>query len=93
MQERNWKLYIIETECGRLYTGVTTDLERRFGEHKASKKGAKFFRGAVPKKIVYALGQLSRSEALKREAFIKKLPRKKKLELIQGLELDALMDR
>lgn len=85
MQEKKWHVYIIETECGKLYTGVTTDLERRFSEHKASKKGAKFFRGAIPLKIVFSEKELSRSEALKKEAAIKKLSRKDKLDLIRNL--------
>lgn len=83
--EKNWRVYIIETECGRLYTGVTTDLERRFNEHQTSKKGAKFFRGAVPSKVVYSESELSRSEALKREAAIKKLSKKEKLRLVGNL--------
>lgn len=83
-ENTKWNVYIVETECGKLYTGVATDIDRRFEEHKSSKKGAKFFRSAVPKKIVYRLEGLERSLALKFEIKIKALSRPKKLELIRS---------
>ncbi len=79
-----WNVYIIETECGKLYTGVATDIDRRFEEHKSSKKGAKFFRSARPKKIVYRLEGLERSLALRFEIKIKGLTRPQKLALISS---------
>ncbi|NOR18680.1 MAG: GIY-YIG nuclease family protein [Xanthomonadales bacterium] len=77
-----WFVYIIEASDGSLYTGVTTDVERRFAEHSDSDKGAKFFRGRKPRQIVYQQTQADRSSALKREAEIKKLTRENKLTLI-----------
>lgn len=77
-----WFVYIIEASDGSLYTGVTTDVERRFAEHGGPEKGAKFFRGRKPVKIVYQQDLPDRSSALKREAEIKKLPRQRKLLLI-----------
>jgi len=48
----NWFVYIIEASDNSLYTGITTDLERRFHQH-ASGKGAKYFNGRSPVKFVY----------------------------------------
>ncbi len=76
-----WFIYMIECSDGRLYTGVTTDLERRFSQHQ-SKKGAKFFFSATPSKIVYQEKAKNRSLAQKREAQLKKLTRKEKLKLV-----------
>jgi putative endonuclease len=81
-----WFVYIIESEKGNLYTGITTDLERRFQEHLHSKaKGAKFFRTQKALRIVYQEHQKNRSLASKRESFIKKLTRKSKLKLISSI--------
>ena len=40
-----WYVYIIKASDERLYTGITTDVERRFSEHSDSRKGARFFPG------------------------------------------------
>jgi putative endonuclease len=78
-----WFVYMILTAKGRLYTGVSTDPERRFIEHLCDpKKGAKFFRSDSPEKIVYLEVVENYSIALKREIAIKKLPRKLKQQLI-----------
>lgn len=82
VKSKNWFLYIILTTNNKLYTGITTDLERRFNEHKNSKKGAKFFRSHTPKKIIHSEIFSNRSEASKRESYIKSLTRKQKDELI-----------
>ncbi len=67
-----WHVYIIRTEKNKLYTGITTDLERRFQEHCEGKKGAKYFRSDPPKKIVFYGICPNRSVASKHEADIKK---------------------
>jgi len=79
-----WNVYIVETECGKLYTGITKDIERRFEEHKSSKKGAKFFRSSKPKKIVYSIKGINHSLALRFEIKIKGLSRPQKLKLIKS---------
>ena len=79
----SWFIYIIETLNAKLYTGITTDVERRFDEHKNSKKGAKFTKSNPVKSIVYIEFSSDRSSASKREYEIKQMPRKKKLELIE----------
>lgn len=71
-----WFVYLIESSDGRLYTGITTDVERRFREHQGllgKNKGAKFFRGRRPLDVVYTESYGSRSEASRREAEIKKM--------------------
>lgn len=77
----HWEVYIIQTESGKLYTGITNDLERRFSEHQKARKGARFFRISKPVKIVFRESHPNRSEATKRESAIKKMSRKEKLAL------------
>ena len=77
-----WYVYIIEASDGSLYTGITTDVERRFTEHLSTDKGARFFRGRKPIKVVYTEDHPDRGSALRREAEIKKLKRVCKLKLI-----------
>lgn len=82
----SWFVYIIETECGALYTGITTDVERRYAEHRAvqegGSRGAKYFRGRRPRRLVYTEACEGRSAASKREYKIKAMSRKQKLALI-----------
>jgi putative endonuclease len=82
MKESKWFVYIIQIENGHLYTGITTDVERRFREHSDSKRGAKYFRGKVPVEVVYRKTFKDRSAASKFEALVKKMSRAKKLEMI-----------
>jgi putative endonuclease len=72
---------MIRTKSGKLYTGITKDLERRFNEHK-KKIGARFFHTSAPESIVYSESQPNRSKATKREIAIKKMTRSQKLALI-----------
>lgn len=78
----SWFVYIIETKEGKFYTGITTDVERRFLQHKLGKKGAKFFHLADPTAIVFKEKHANRSKATKREIEIKKMSRDEKMELI-----------
>lgn len=74
---------MIEASDGSLYTGITTDITRRFRAHLAGKGGARYFhRGRQPVRVVYMEGAGDRSAASKREAAIKKLRRSQKLLLI-----------
>jgi putative endonuclease len=77
-----WFVYIIKASDGRLYTGVTTDVSRRFGEHSGTQRGARFFRGRQPVEVVYSESHPDRSSAQRREADIKRLSRGLKLDLI-----------
>lgn len=82
MSDTPWFVYIIQNEKGLLYTGITTDINRRFEEHASSKKGAKFFNTGAPVKVVFSKKFINRSLATKFECQVKKLSRQKKLELI-----------
>lgn len=83
---RSWTVYIVETETGLLYTGITTDLKRRFEEHAGKKRGAKFFSISSPKQILFQEDHPNRSEASSREAQIKRMSRHEKLTLIKSSE-------
>lgn len=67
----NWQVYIILCSDGSLYTGITTDIDRRLRQHREG-RGAKYFRGRCPEKVVYLEAGHSRSSAAGREAEIKK---------------------
>ncbi len=82
MKKSDWFVYIIEAENGYFYTGITTDLKRRFFEHQSKQGGARFFHTSNAKKMVFQEAHSDRSSASKREAAIKKLSRKAKIELI-----------
>lgn len=64
-----------------LYTGITTDIDRRFRQH-ASQKGAKYFRRCQPERMVFVEDGHTRASASQREAIIKKMKREDKLQLI-----------
>jgi len=77
-------LYILLCEDKSLYTGITTNLERRIEEHNNSKLGAKYTKARRPVKLVYSKEYENRSEALKEEVKVKNLKREEKLSLISG---------
>ncbi|GAB1257312.1 GIY-YIG nuclease family protein [Aurantivibrio plasticivorans] len=75
-----WFIYILETHSGKLYTGITTDVTRRWEEHSSGKRGAKSLRGDKPVKLLMVESSTDRSSASKREAEIKRLrPLQKRL--------------
>ncbi len=78
-----WIVYIIEAENGHFYTGITTNLSKRFEAHSLG-KGAKYFRTSKPKRIVYTEECVSKSLASKREREIKKMRRSEKIKLINN---------
>ena len=78
-----WWVYLVSCSDGSLYTGITTNVERRISEHNTSKKGAKYTRNKRPVRLVYSEVQSDRSTASKREYFIKKLSREEKIKLIK----------
>ncbi|OGS43844.1 MAG: hypothetical protein A2539_06235 [Elusimicrobia bacterium RIFOXYD2_FULL_34_15] len=75
-------VYILKCSNNTLYTGITTDLNRRINEHNKG-NGAKYTSNKIPVKCVYSEKHPNRSSALKRESEIKSLPRSKKLVLIK----------
>ena len=76
-------VYILECNDGTLYTGWTTNLNRRVAEHNAG-RGARYTRSRRPVKLVYHETHPDRRRAMQREAAIKKLPRAGKLALISS---------
>lgn len=79
--EHTWKLYILRCGDGSLYTGITTDLEKRLEAHRIG-RGAKYTRGRGPLELVYQEECVDHSTALKRELEIKALTRVQKEELL-----------
>ncbi|HZV80853.1 MAG TPA: GIY-YIG nuclease family protein [Geobacteraceae bacterium] len=76
----NWNVYIILCSDNSLYTGITTDIARRFRQHEEG-RGARYFRGRQPISVVYRESGHTRSSASQREAGIKALSRTEKLQL------------
>ena len=72
-----WYFYVLQCKDSSLYTGITTDVNRRIQEHN-SKKGAKYTRSRVPVRLVYSRQMKDRSTASKLEASFKKLSRENK---------------
>ena len=83
--ESVWYLYILRCRDDTLYTGITTDVEKRLEAHRAG-KGAKYTRGRGPLELGYKEECSAHSDALRREAEIKRLPRDEKLKLIKKPE-------
>ena len=78
-----WWVYMIRCGNDALYTGIATDVSRRFEEHESQgPKGAKYTRGKLPLELVYRREIGNRSEACKEEIRIKALSRQQKLALI-----------
>ncbi len=84
--ENAYFIYMIYTFKNTLYTGITTEPNRRFLEHRSSKKGAKYTKGNSPLSFIYLESAKDRSSAQKREAAIKQLSRKQK-EALSGHNL------
>lgn len=80
-----WYLYILQCGDGSLYTGITTDVEKRLEAHRSG-KGAKYTRGRLPLALKYREDCGTHSDALKRELEIKHLSREEKLALIGKTE-------
>jgi len=82
--KKTYTLYILKCADRTLYTGITTNIKKRLIEHNTSPKGAKYTRGRRPVTIAYTQTLPSHSEALKCEYAIKKLPRQKKVAIINS---------
>jgi len=80
-----WYLYLVKCRNGNLYTGITTNVERRFAEHQESgSKSAKYLRGKGPLELVYSSEAGDRSQASSIEYKVKQLPREAKQRMIEG---------
>ena len=81
----SWFMYMIRCGDGSLYTGITTDMERRLREHSGaagSKRGAKSLRGKRPLALVYQTQLQNRSEAQQMEYIVKQLSKIEKESLV-----------
>ena len=74
----DWSVYMILASDQSLYTGITTNMERRWQQHSSGKGGARFFRGRSPLALAYFETGHDRSSASRREIEIKKLTRPQK---------------
>ena len=79
-------VYIIQCNDQTLYTGITTNLDRRIKEHNGSKLGAKYTKIRRPVKLVYSKDFINLSVASKEESRIKKLSRLEKINLLTNYE-------
>ena len=78
----DWYVYLLRCSDNTLYTGITTDLVRRLRQHNGELAGgARYTRAKRPVELVWSDRCASRSEACKREAWLKKLSRSQKLKL------------
>lgn len=84
---KTWSLYILRCGDGTLYTGVARDALRRLAEHRAG-RGAKYTRGRGPLELIYLENCPDHSAALRREAEVKKLSRREKLNLMGRPRVD-----
>ena len=82
MTDRDHYVYVLECADGTLYTGYTTDVDRRVAEHDAG-EGAKYTRGRTPVEVVLTEGFDTRAAAMRREHEVKALTRREKERLIR----------
>ena len=79
----DWYLYVVRCRDGALYTGISTDIDRRLAEHRGGgDAGSKYLKGRAPLTLLFRKRSGSRSLALKVENRVKKLSKAKKEEMI-----------
>ena len=81
-----WFVYILCCADGTLYTGATTDVQRRLREHNSGKRGARYTRSRRPVSLLAFFRRENRSDALREENRIKGLSREQKLALCASSE-------
>jgi len=89
----HWFVYILRCSDNSLYTGITTDVERRIKEHNATKSITRYTRARQPVELVYQEKVGSRSSAGKREIHIKKLKRTEKEALIEKKSINSFRSK
>ncbi|MGB5097497.1 MAG: DEAD/DEAH box helicase, partial [Porticoccaceae bacterium] len=78
----DWYFYLLRCADGSLYSGITTDIERRVREHNQGTAGARYTRGRRPVSLAYSERLPDRAQALRREYAVKRLDRAAKLQLL-----------
>jgi putative endonuclease len=82
--DKNWVVYLVQCSDGSLYCGITNDLKKRLSAHNSG-SGAKYTRSRRPVKLVGTSSKLTKTDALKLEYQVKKVPAEKKIsELKKG---------
>lgn len=84
MTGKTWFIYLLECADGSLYTGITVDVEARWIAHQSG-KGARYTRSHKPLRLLASAPVGCKSEALKTELAIKRLPKDQKLPAVQNL--------
>ena len=79
-----WLVYMLRCGDGSLYTGITNDIARRLAAHVAG-RASRYTRSRLPVRLVHTEPQATKSQALRREAAIKRLSRPAKLRLLAAL--------
>jgi putative endonuclease len=88
-----WYVYMVRCRDGSLYTGIATDIDRRFAEHRSG-KGAKYLRGRSPLKLAFKVKIGKRALALKIERLIKGLPKSEKERIVaEGIDVSRVLAR
>lgn len=80
--DKAWWMYVVRCSDGTLYTGITTDVDRRIREHNTSLRGAKYTRSRRPVELVYVNKHIDRSTVSIAESAFKKMSRIEKLAII-----------
>ena len=81
--DNSWQVYIVQCRDGKLYTGISNDVQRRVAAHNEG-KGCRFTKYRYPVVLLYQEYCGSKSAAWRREIEVKDLTRKQKLELIEN---------
>ena len=84
-----WSVYMIRCSDNSLYTGITTDINRRFQQHLEG-KGAKYFRGRTPLQVVYREENHNRCSAAEREYRIKNMSRADKELMVAEFKIKSM---
>lgn len=95
MTQASWYLYMLRCDDGSVYTGITTDVERRFEEHRSGRRGARYLRARRPTELLYATVVGDRSAASVAEYAVKSLEKSQKEAVAAGtlLLVDVLERR
>jgi putative endonuclease len=91
-ERRTWTVYLLLCADGTLYCGCTSDLARRLKEHVEG-RGARYTRGRDPFEVVALRKSLTRGEALRLEAEVKRRPRSEKAVFLAAGGADRLGTR
>ena len=79
-----WSIYMVKGRDQKIYTGISTDVARRFVEHQGTgTKGAKFLRGRGPLELLVIMPVGNRGDALRVERKVKRLPRSRKEDMVR----------